>query len=1796
MSDNTTEVKAVFTAEVRSADKVDRLVKSLTKAGDLAKDLGTIGDNRSFEQQMNRAAGAVDHLAGRVKHLQSEIAKNQKFKDPLGNTDTLFSARTNQAVQTYSRGMQAAQTQQRAFVNAEVRGGRLTRDAWAENNRSLKSHLDLMDEVHAAGQTLSAAQVKSLQTVIARGQAMERVWARGADRLVSLEDQLANKTRQKTKAEETHARVVAESHAQQLVSAQRLYTFESTEQRKQLGTRIRFAGQKTRLLKQGQRDAEAGIASETEGVRRFESWRVAGARRTYRLIEGYRREDEQSAKAARNRAASAEAWWQGMRKKGARINAQNHREWIGALQRRTQRLRDAYKIEDDAAEDARRKDEARAATAARRGSRVRRSLVKEWKVAAKEQQDAKAAADREEAEREAAAAKRGSARRRSLIREWTRDFKEKKAEKAAADREEASRESAAVARGVRLRRSFITEYIRGEREKAQERARAHSAGIKMQRERTALRGQARRYAGKAAMAPMHMMSRADGHGYFTSPAFFAMAGFAGITEAIRRSIAAATSTDTAETNARLHMGYTAQQAVGLRQETTRNGIIMGVRPDQMLEATVDASKSGVPDENASAFAQQSVRLAKVFGMNTAQTTDDLGYAVAGLIGSGQVPKDQVVDRVRKLGNTSGYLASTMATRPDAMMSFMRTGMGSGALLGLSEKDTLAFGAAATSSGAQGQQAARMLGHIGEQMHELPLQAKAVQSKSHKSAADRLFLEIPRLLGYGSYGNLTNKMKKDPSEIFSLIEKFGKIKDPYKRDQALTAVFGADFKRFIANMAMSPGIMTSARDKAKTAYEEKDGNDFQTRAWKVYEESFQHMIDKMDAAWKAVVDQVGRVFKPFIHDLSEFFGTFALRLQKIDLAKPIQGLLNGAIKGLGFDNFQKMLEGFLPKRFAPRGKMFNSENWSQFGEGFTSGIKRVYEFIKGIGQGIAGVLAKFGIDSKSPKAIGEMIGSLMAWSVAIHFARPAFALLGFVKDGLMGLAAGIWAINAALKAARIGTAASVAGSVAGGSAGMAGGAVAGSALGSRLGALRASRFGSFMGINTGMGAILSRYFILYTVAEVAQYTPQISNAILTAVKAMFRSMYDGVVEAIHDLTKDGFLSAMGKLGREALRALDPNLVDDRPGARGPDGKYKPEPGADKSGMRSIWEWLTSRSSFESGGGFDRSLIHRSSFGQSSSGAGVYQKMLHNAAFNPTEEVVRNTKQVANTLQYGGARIQLAALNGAAIGAGFAFQGGGVGGGGGGGAIIPGMGGAPTGPSGLPRAPGMTVPGFYGKGRAIGGVHGDGSKMPDPGAGISPYKPLLDHIARSEGTAGGVGGGYNVSLANGKLLPGGQEMDLKNMTLDQIDALQGQMLKNPNNKWNSSALGRYQIVRKTLRGLRAKLGLKGDQKFDENLQDRLGAELIKQRGASGGLGDEWASLRGDKLQTAIGLAGAIPQGASTTPTGRPEGPSGGGNVAERIADLRKSGAISGTECVDLVKSWTGTKDMTTRQWRKGDGAADGTLKPGDAIATFLGPDGKPSSQYAGGTGGRAGAGRDHAAVFDSYIKNEAGKIIGMNVIEQYNKTKGQQVRGKYMFGEGFGEKNGSNYSKVLGPDGQPLARPGSPGASALADARTGADKGFTSSGWKKAAWERKDGGPWVQEFTGLEASADKAKQLTEGAEATKRRIMQKLSSGVPAADGGFTSDGWKKAVTPSEAASAAPAKPTASELAGSAKPMNGTPFGSSGGQTDIGGSGTTIHAPVTINAGAQSPSDIANSLQRHVAEARNFRSHDMEPELT
>ncbi|AGT09969.1 coiled-coil domain-containing protein [Paracoccus aminophilus] len=131
------------------------------------------------------------------------------------------------------------------------------------------------------------------------------------------------------------------------------------------------------------------------------------------------------------------------------------------------------------------------------------------------------------------------------------------------------------------------------------------------------------------------------------------------------------------------------------------------------------------------------------------------------------------------------------------------------------------------------------------------------------------------------------------------------------------------------------------------------------------------------------------------------------------------------------------------------------------------------------------------------------------------------------------------------------------------------------------------------------------------------------------------------------------------------------------------------------------------------------------------------------------------------------------------------------------------------------------------------------------GAAAQKGILELIKRRES-----GGDYNVTLDHGKYTGG--SVNLVNMTLREVLALQKQMLSHPENTKNSSAVGAYQIVGSTLGGkgldgsggLIKTLNLSLDTLFTAELQDRLAQQLLREikPGDVEHLGRVWTSTQG------------------------------------------------------------------------------------------------------------------------------------------------------------------------------------------------------------------------------------------------------------------------------------------------------------------------------------------------------------------
>lgn len=188
----------------------------------------------------------------------------------------------------------------------------------------------------------------------------------------------------------------------------------------------------------------------------------------------------------------------------------------------------------------------------------------------------------------------------------------------------------------------------------------------------------------------------------------------------------------------------------------------------------------------------------------------------------------------------------------------------------------------------------------------------------------------------------------------------------------------------------------------------------------------------------------------------------------------------------------------------------------------------------------------------------------------------------------------------------------------------------------------------------------------------------------------------------------------------------------------------------------------------------------------------------------------------------------------------------------------------------------------------------------------HKDILSLIGAAEGTD--KGRGYNETLGYGKFTGGNR--NLTGMTLNEVMALQKQMLAHPDNHYNSSALGRYQITRQTLQDFMPRLGLAGDHLFDEKTQDALAQAIL---GTTGGsvekLRGRWEGLR----RVDAGTISAAYGGTQTVPDklAPSESQQKAADDAKRAADARQELNNALRDSNSLAQIERATVGMSARQ---------------------------------------------------------------------------------------------------------------------------------------------------------------------------------------------------------------------------------------------------------------------------------------------
>lgn len=518
--------------------------------------------------------------------------------------------------------------------------------------------------------------------------------------------------------------------------------------------------------------------------------------------------------------------------------------------------------------------------------------------------------------------------------------------------------------------------------------RAHNASMRAATQR---RREVYRYARAVKNNLGRAINRLD-QPFFTSPLFYgAVAGGAAI-RASRGLVRSAAGVDTAEAMARVNTEFKQADLNKLRKSfVLPQSVALGIKPAELINTITEAAKAGMPENLAPQYAEMVVKLSKALNMPIDQVNQNLAYGIQTLMGSGKMGTG--FKAVEQIGNISGFLASKMAANPSQMFAFTRRGLGAGASFGMDIPSTLAFGAAVTSEGAQGAQAARFLAELSPRIAGLKRRFMTIAMQSGRRTPEQLdFLQLPGKLGYGSYSAIERSFKEHPdTALFDLLKSFGKIKDTAKRANALHDIFGGEFGPYLLALVNAPGTI----DKAlKLARKQAKDNSFDSKGFEEWRKTIDYNLDVISSSFEIIKANLGHVFAPYLHDFAVFFSHFSLEFSNGKFGNYIKSFLDGLINGLGFKSLPELLEGIFGKP-----GQFNPDT-----------AKKIFKFAKGFAEGLMGAFNQVAAALKhipgfkgDAEAIGKLVGEIFGLSIALHVLRPVISVFGAIIGFVTGLA-------------------------------------------------------------------------------------------------------------------------------------------------------------------------------------------------------------------------------------------------------------------------------------------------------------------------------------------------------------------------------------------------------------------------------------------------------------------------------------------------------------------------------------------------------------------------------------------------------------------------------------------------------------------------------------------------------------------------------------------------------------------------------------------------------------------------
>lgn len=932
-------------------------------------------------------------------------------------------------------------------------------------------------------------------------------------------------------------------------------------------------------------------------------------------------------------------------------------------------------------------------------------------------------------------------------------------------------------------------------------------------------------------------------------------------------------------------------------------------------------------------------------------------------------------------NAVAVSAKSDPTKSNEIVSGMRRGFGVMSTGNWTPEQLAAAVSGAQSVGIGPEKAGGFIGTVGKR-----LSAGASKFLGPKERKELNF--GARELGFANAKAMASAYSKDSFNVFMSAMQKLKGMSPEKAQQVADAVFQTQWSD--EALAFSQGS-EGVQNTYKEVVDPKNAN--------FLEEAATQRAASLQGKWNSTKSIIGRFFDAFgagfediLNGINDYFmdlnSTFDYGQVKSYVSEFMQGLKDS----FGVSTWKELLTSTFGGNIGNMGAEIKA-----FAKGLGDGVQSIARMIRS-------VATVFGGGSMSAETLGGLTGKFVALTASLVILGPVLSILGGLASIIMGIA------------------------------------VAGRGLAGLAGLSGAVAAGAGAGLMRGLGLLLSRMFALTVVAEIGANRGVISTWMLDAGKSLLTAAVEAIKSAF---SPESIKAAMKGLASELIPAPierwlnSDGKLDEKKALPGKvlDGIGKPPvptAPAERGFMGKAWDWIASSLVGSANASELTPAIQENT-------AALKANLEHENGF---KGLIKKTSLSSDTpaqsirtaLESVGGKLQTAALSGVT-----ALGGGSSGGGGPLSSSVPGS--ALNGGSGLSR---RGILGGGGGAAASGPIRDRMKSVYNAyrSAGLSheSAKSFAAEIGRENDFNPKLMFGSHIDPHNGKRNAGmmSWQGDRATKLLETLRA-GGHLnsdgsIKQTQESLNAQAKFSLDEMKNGALGAKGQRALGVLQNPNATHADRalaLGDDVIKWRQHDPRYGSH-ANKRDRYYNQMEGVSSGASAGIGATSTS--------GQVLSQMQTLRRSGQVMNEQCVALAKAAVGATG-SVQDWKKGESAELGNLKPGTPVATFLDRMGRQTAKYAGGGTGTPGANLDHAGVFQEYIKDAAGKNIGMRLAEQYKGSGGVKSK-DYMFGKGFGEKNASNYSTIMGPDGNYLGGANNPMSRIAKQAEE-----IKSSGWRK-----------------------------------------------------------------------------------------------------------------------------------------------------